>query len=308
MLFYTNRSGQLPVVPTSGPGWQLPANMTALINGKFVPPEQAVVSVLDRSFLYGDGLFETIPVYNGKPFRWAQHLERLTRGADFLRIRLAYAPKELRLLAGELIERNQMPDALLRLTLSRGPGERGYSPKNSDSPVVVMTLHSRQPVDPQNPPFWRLKTSSYKLPASDPLSSFKTNNKLPQVLARAEAEAADADDALMLNTNGEVAETASANLFRIDRDTVYTTPTGRGALPGITRAVVLELCQALNLPTNKRVVKPESLRKSDGIFLSLSSLGIVPVGALDGESVPSSTIVEKILTTFHEVVQRETGP
>jgi branched-subunit amino acid aminotransferase/4-amino-4-deoxychorismate lyase len=162
-------------------------------------------------------------------------------------------------------------------------------------------------VDPENPLCWRLKTSSYKLPASDPLSSFKTNNKLLQILARAEAEAADADDALMLNTNGEVAETASANLFWVYRDTVYTTPTGRGALPGITRAVVLELCQALNLPTNKRVIKPESLRKSEGIFLSLSSLGIVPVSAIDGDPVPTSPIAEKILSAYYAVVQRETG-
>ncbi|PYK97397.1 MAG: hypothetical protein DME18_02055 [Verrucomicrobia bacterium] len=281
--------------------------MTVLINGQFVPEEQAVVPVTDRSFLYGDGVFETIPVYNGKPFRWAQHLERLTRGADFLKIRLTFAPKELRGLAGGLIERNQMPNASLRLTLSRGRGERGYSPRDADSPFTVMALYPREPVDPQNPPLWRLKTSSYKLPASDPLSSFKTNNKLMQVLARAEAEIEDVDDALMLNTNGEVAETTSANIFWIYRDTVYTTPTGRGALPGITRAVVLELCQALNLPTNKRVIKPESLRNSEGIFLSLSSLGIVPVGALDGESVSSSPIVDKILTTYHEVVQRETG-
>ncbi len=302
--------------------------MTVLINGQFVPAEQALVPVTDRSFLYGDGVFETIPVYNGKPFRWAQHLERLTRGADFLKIRLAFAPKELRVLAGQLIERNQMPNAVLRLTLSRGAGERGYSPKGAEAPLVVMTLDPMQPVDPQNPPHWRLQTSSYKLPASDPLSSFKTNNKLLQVLARAEAEAADADDALLLNSNGEVAETSSANLFWIYRDTVYTTPTGRGALPGITRAVVLELCQALNLPSNKRVIKPESLRKSDGIFLSLSSLGIVPVCAIDGEGiflslsslgivpvcaidgepVPTSPVVDKILATYHEVVQRETAP
>ncbi len=281
--------------------------MTVLINGQFMSEEQAAVPVTDRSFLFGDGVFETIPVYNGKPFRWAQHLERLARGADFLKIRLAFAPKELRVLAGELIERNQMPNAVLRLTLSRGTGERGYSPTGADSPLVVMSLHPRQAVDPQNPPVWRLKTSSYKLPASDPLSSFKTNNKLLHVLARAEAEAAEADDALMINTNGEVAEASSANLFWIYRDTVYTTPTGRGALPGITRAVVLELCQALNLPTNKRVIKPESLRKSEGIFLSFSSLGIVPVCALDGESVPTSPIVDKILATYHEVVQRETG-
>jgi len=282
--------------------------MFVLLNGQLVAEEQAAVPVTDRSFRYGDGVFETIPVYDGKPFRWAQHLERLTRGADFLKIRLPFAPKELRALGGELVQRNQMPDSLLRLTLSRGPGERGYSPKNADTPLVVMTLDARQPVDPQNPPQWHLKTSTYKLPASDPLSSFKTNNKLLQVLARAEAEAADADDALMLNTNGEVAECSSANIFWIYRDTVYTMPTGRGALPGITRAVVLELCQTLNLPTNKRVIKPESLRKSEAIFLSLSSLGIVPVRTLDGEPVPTSPIVDKIFSAYHEVVRRETAP
>jgi aminodeoxychorismate lyase len=282
--------------------------MFVLVNGQFISEEQAVVPVTDRSFLYGDGVFETIPVYNGKPFRWAQHLERLTRGADVLKIRLAFAPKELRVFAGELIERNGMPDAVLRLTLSRGPGERGYSPQGADSPLVVMTLHPRPPLDPKNPPLWRLKTSSYRLPASDPLSSFKTNNKLLQVLARAEAEAADADEALMLNTNGEVAECSGANLFWIYRDTVYTTPTGRGALPGITRAVVLELCQALNLPTNKRVIKPESLRNAEGIFLSLASFGIVPVGTLDDEPMATSPIVETIFTRYHEVIQRETGP
>src|SRR5256885_9619339 len=119
--------------------------MTVLINGQFMSEEQAVVPVTDRSFLYGDGVFETIPVYNGKPFRWAQHLERLTRGADFLKIHLAYAPKELRLLAGEFVERNQMPDPLLRLTLSPGPGDRGYLSKDPDSPLVERTLLSRHP-------------------------------------------------------------------------------------------------------------------------------------------------------------------
>jgi branched-subunit amino acid aminotransferase/4-amino-4-deoxychorismate lyase len=112
----------------------------------------------------------------------------------------------------------------------------------------------------------------------------------------------------MLNTNGEVAEGSSANLFWIYRDTVYTTPTGRGALPGITRAVVLELCQALNQPTNKRVIKPESLRKSEAIFLSCSSLGIVPVIAVDDDPIPTSSLVEKLVATYHEVVQRETAP
>jgi aminodeoxychorismate lyase len=281
--------------------------MIVFLNGQFVPAEQAVVSVFDRSFLYGDGLFETIPVYNGRPFRWSQHLERLGRGAEFLKISLPFPLKELRKHAGELIERNQMPDAVLRLTLSRGTGERGYSPQGANAPSVVMTLCPARAVDPQNPPRWQLITSSVQLPVTDPAATFKSNNKLLQVLARAEAEAAGADDALMLNTNGEVAEAAGANLFWVYRDTLFTTPSGRGALPGITRAVVLELCQALAVPTNKRVIKPESLRKAEGMFVTLSSLGVVPVVSLDGEVVNESPLVDKIRLAYHDVVRRETG-
>jgi aminodeoxychorismate lyase len=281
--------------------------MIVFVNGQFVPAEQAVVSVFDRSFLYGDGLFETMPVCNGRPFRWSQHLERLTRGAEFLKIPLPFPLKELRKFAGELIERNQLPGALLRLTLSRGVGERGYSPQGATSPSVVMSLHPAPSVDPQNPPRWRLITSSIRLPVTDPAATFKSNNKLLQVLARAEAEAAGADDALLLNTNGEVAETAGANLFWVYRETLFTTPSGRGALPGITRAVVLELCQALALPTNKRVIKLESLRKAEGMFATLSSMGVVPVVSLDGEPASESPLVEKIRLAYHDVVRRETG-
>jgi aminodeoxychorismate lyase len=278
--------------------------MLVFMNGQIVPEEQAMVSVFDRGFLYGDGLFETIPVYGGRPFRWAQHLERLTRGAEFLNISLPYSPKELRKFAAELIERNQQPGGLVRLNVSRGTGPRGYSPKGADSPVVVMTLHPPATAEPQSPIRWRLVTSAYRLPTTDPLASFKTTNKLLQIIVRAEAEAADADDALLLNTNGEVAETSRANVFWVYRDTIYATPSGRGALPGITRAVVLELCQALALPTNKKVIKPESLRNSEAIFLTLSSLGIVSVSSLDGEPINDSPLVDKLRQAYWEATAK----
>lgn len=281
--------------------------MIVFLNGQFVPEEQAAVSVFDRSFLYGDGLFETIPVYGGRPFRWAQHLERLSRGAQFLKIDPPFGPKELRGFARDLTERNQVPNGVLRLTLSRGVGERGYSPKGASVPLMAMTVHPVPAVDPAHPPAWQLITSSYRLSAADPLSSFKTNNKLLNILARAEADAANADDALLLNTNGEVAETSSANLFWIYRDSVYTTPTGRGALPGITRALVLEICQVIGLPTNKKVIKPESLRNAEGMFLTLSSLGIVVANSLDGEPVAHSSLTDKICQAYHDMVRRETG-
>ena len=279
--------------------------MVVFLNGHWVTAAKAVVPVNDRGFLYGDGLFETMRVFNGRPFRMAQHLERMVRGANYLKIPLPLTPKELQQFAGQLIEKNKMPDAVLRVTLTRGSGNRGYSPKDAGPPNVVMTMHEIEPIDPANPPRWSMVTSSFQIPASDPLASFKTTNKLLQVAARAEAEAKDADEALLVNTNGEVAEAAGANLFWIYHDKICTTPTGRGALPGITRAVILEICQVLGLQTNKRVIKREALKNAEAIFLSQSALGLVSIVNLDGDPVPESPLVEKIYTSYCEMLARE---
>ena len=274
--------------------------MTIFLNGRFVPEAEAVIPVNDRGFMYGDGLFETMRVVNHRPFRMAQHLDRMTRGADFLKIKPPFAPRELHHFAEQLIEANEMPEAILRLTLTRGPGERGYAPKPADQPTMVMTLHAVLPAD--NPVHWSLMTSSFRVLAADPLSAFKTLNKLTHVMAREEAARNGADEALLINTNGEVAETASGNIFWIYHDQICTTPTGRGVLPGITRAVVLEICQALGLQTNKRVIKPEALRNSEGIFLTQSVFGIVPVITFDGEPVAPSPLVDQILSAYRELL------
>ena len=276
--------------------------MTIFLNGRFVPEAEAVIPVNDRGFMYGDGLFETIRIVNRRPFRLAQHLERMTRGADFLKIKSPFPPKELQRFVEQLIEANEMPEAILRLTLTRGAGERGYAPKAEGNPTVVMTLHPAPATE--NPIHWSLITSSFRVLAADPLSSFKTLCKLTHVMAREEAARKGADEALLINTNGEVAETASGNIFWIYNDQICTTPTGRGVLPGITRAVVLEICQALGLQTNKRVIKPEALRNSEGIFLTQSVFGIVPVSTFDGEPITPSPLVDQIFGTYRELLAK----
>ena len=278
--------------------------MIVFLNGQFLPEAQAVVPVNDRGFMYGDGLFETMRVCGGRPFRMAQHLERMTCGADFLKIKCPFTPEELQDFAEQLIGQNQMPEAVLRVTLTRGPGERGYTPQIDSQPTVVMTLHAAPPMDVGNPVQWRLITSSYRIPAGDPLSSFKTANKLIHILARMEAVEKDADEALLVNTNGEVAETASGNLFWVYQDNICTVPTGCGVLPGITRSVVLEICQTLGLPVNKCVIKPKALRNSEGIFITQSALGIVPVAALDGEPVAPSPLLDPVLHAYHEMLAK----
>ncbi|HXI70169.1 MAG TPA: aminotransferase class IV [Verrucomicrobiae bacterium] len=277
--------------------------MTVFLNGQFLSDAEAVVPVNDRGFMYGDGLFETLRVVNGKPFRMAQHLERMTRGADFLKIKPPFTPKELEKFARQLTEHNQMPDAILRVTLTRGPGTRGYAPNGASSPTIVMTLHAAPPLD--KPVEWNLVTSSFRIPASDALASFKTTSKILHVMARVEATEKGADEALIINTNGEVAETASGNLFWVYQDKICTVPTGRGVLPGITRAIVLEICQVLGLQTNKRVIKPEALRNSQGLFVTQSALGIVPVISFDGESVTPSPLVDQISSAYNEMLKRE---
>ena len=279
--------------------------MVVFLNGQFVPEAQAVVPVNDRGFLYGDGLFETVRIFAGRPFRMAQHLERLSRGAEYLKIKLPFTPKDLHRFAEQLVAQNKMPDSILRVTLTRGAGERGFTPPAGGAPTMVMTLHTAPPLDPVNPPQWSMITSTHRIPASDALSSFKTSSKLLHVMARIEAEAQNADEALILNTNGEVAEAASANLFWVYHDKVCTIPTGRGVLPGITRAVVLEICQVLGFTTNKRVIKPEALPHSDGIFLSQSALGVICITRFDGEHVPLSPLAEQIHRTYCEMLARE---
>jgi len=269
-----------------------------------VTEAQAIVPANDRGFMYGDGLFETMRVCRGRPFRLAQHLDRMLQGAAFLKITCPYTPQELQDFAGQLIKKNQMPDAILRLVLTRGPGERGYTPRPGGKPTVVMSLHAAPRLDVENPMRWKLITSSIRIPAGDPMASFKTINKLAHVLARLEVVAQGADEALLLNTDGNVAEAAGGNIFWISRGRVCTAPAGCGALPGVTRAVVLELCRKLGLRTSERVIKPGVLRRSAGIFTTQSGFGIVPVVAFDGKPVAPSPLVDQLQRAYCKMLIR----
>lgn len=291
--------------------------MIVFFNGQFIPEAEAKVSVLDRSFLYGDGLFETIRVSNGKAFRWEQHLDRLKRGAEFLGIEFPLSDKRLTGYARELVARNRMAEALLRVTLSRGVGKRGYSTKGASCPMLVMTLHppgaptsesartGQSGGNTGTPLRWRAHIASIRLPAGDPLAQFKSCNKLAQVLARAEAEAAGADEALLMNTDGVVVEAASGNLFWIKNGAVCTPPLTDGILRGITRGVVRELCEQLHLPVLEAHLRPQQLLKTDAVFVSLSSLGIVEIQEVDGTQLGSSPIIGQLSHAYQALLRTE---
>lgn len=282
--------------------------MQVFLNGEFVPEERAVVSVTDRSFLYGDGLYETVPFYDGKPFRWAAHMERLEQGLGLLRIKIPFSGKELGSFARRLLEVNEMGSAVLRLTVSRGSGPRGYSMKTAQEPVVVMTLHPL-PAEPKTG--WRLITSSFRVLANDPLMESKTCSKVRSVLARAEAEDQDADEALLLNERGEITEGAATNFFCIQGpgdgpDVVCTPPLAAGLLPGVTRAAVLEVCGELGIKTAERAITPAEVVRCTGAFLTVSTIGVIEAVALDGKSLRRSGLVAQIGARYGQLVQRET--
>ncbi len=275
------------------------------LNGTFVPEKQAVVSVFDRCYLYGDGLFETMLVSRGVVFRWDLHMQRLERGAGFLGISIPFSEPQLRQYVVQLIRENNRSEALLRLTLSRGVGIRGYSPRGASCPTVVMSLHPA----PETATLtnWALSTASIRLPANEPVAQLKHCNKLPQILARAQAEQAGADEALLTNTEGQVVEGASSNLFWIQEGAICTPPLEGGILAGVTRLVVLELCRKLKVTCREENIDIGGLLRSEGVFLSLSSYGIVQAISLDSRALPLNPLTSTLHRAYGDLVQRETS-
>jgi branched-chain amino acid aminotransferase len=277
--------------------------MIVFLNGRFVPEARAVVSVFDRGFLYGDGLFEAMLVTRGRPFCWFEHVERLQRGVEFLKLTVPFSYDELLDDALQLIHRNKMPECILRLSLSRGVTERGYSPGNATAPAVVMSLHPAPRPDPDKMPRWRVITASQRLPVNDPLTHFKTANKLPQVLARAEADAAGAQEAILLNSKGHLAEGTTSNLFWVKNGTIHTPALPTGALPGVTRSIILQLCAKKNIPCRERRAGPTALREADGAFLTMTSMGVVEIESLDAHKLRCAAVVKNLWAQYRHLLQ-----
>lgn len=276
--------------------------MIVYLNGKFMQEDEAKVSILDRGFLYGDGVFETLRVYNGKPFLWKEHLERMQHGIALLQIEMPLMPRELLRDARELLELNGHRDAILRVQLTRGIGVRGFSPRGADSPTLVMKVHLA-PDDTSAPREWDLVTAQVRVHGEDPLVHIKSCNRLVQVLAKIEADKHQADDALMLNVSGEIAECASANIFWIRDDVVCTPLLSCGALSGVTRQFVLRLCRNIKVRTLECSATVSTLRQADGVFATLSTLGIVEVMHLDGLGLHRSELTQRLWREYQRAVR-----
>lgn len=263
--------------------------MVVYLNGRFVREEEAVISIDDRGFLYGDGLFETIRVYERELFLWPDHIKRWLAGCKALRIISPLSPNELLRVCWELLDRNQMKNAMLRITLSRGRGMRGYSPRGADHPTLVIAAYAPITL----PKAYRVITASEPVAPQDALSGFKHPNRLRSVLARAEADEAGAQEALMLDTRGHVMEGTSTNVFWITGGTICTPPLD-GVLGGTTRAHILRLCDSLGIPQRQRRTALKPLLNADGVFLTSCGIEVMEVSHINGHRLRRSKITEKL--------------
>jgi len=260
------------------------------INGAIVEGTNDCVSTSDRGFLYGDGLFETIRAYQKKPFRLKDHINRLEHSAQFLDIPFGYSCLQIRQIIEQLLTINNLSDAYIRLTLSRGRGANGFIPANYCSPTFV--VHTKPftpyPVSLYESGVTLIISGTYKS-TSCPLSRHKTLNFLENYLVKKEAFKAGAHDALILNTDNVVTECTVSNFFIVKNNTVFTPPTEANILPGITRKVVLELCKENNIPVQEEAFGTEKVfAAADEVFITNSLMEIMPVSKIGSQRIGDS--------------------
>ncbi len=250
--------------------------MKISLNGVLTEVHTARIDPTDRGFTLGDGIFETIAVRKNVVRHLAAHLARLRRGADFLDIPLPGDDQHIAQLIGAVITANALKEAVVRMTLTRGPAARGIVPPPKPAPTFVITA---TPMPPPAAAARVIIATSTRRNEHSPLSRIKHLNYLDNILARQEAEKAKADDAILLNTAGRVAESTVANIFVLVDGFMLTPPVEDGALPGVMRAEAIKLTRA-----EERAVSVELLKRSSEVFLT-SSLGVRPVTHIDNQPV-----------------------
>ena len=266
------------------------------INGTVMPIGEARISPLDRGLLYGDGVFETLRTYDGEPAFLSRHLRRMSEAADTLRI--PWSPDEAQIhgLIRQLADANELGEATVRITLTRGPTPAGLGLDGAEQRTwIVRTTPLRQYAKELYEKGMRLHTSAIRRNASSPVPRLKTLNFLECLLARDEATHAGADEALFLNTRGDLAEGSVSNLFLVEGGRVLTPSIDSGILPGITREVVLHICQREGIAASETRVATERLQEADEVFLTNSLMEVMPVSAIDDAGFAAPGVVTQAL-------------
>lgn len=252
------------------------------LNGKFIPEEQACVSVLDRGFIFGDGVYEVIPVYGGKLFRLQEHLDRLQNNFDAIRINSPHSYEEWEHILTELISKADDTELAVYLQVTRGVAKRDHAiPANITPTVFAMA-------NPLKPPTKEQLADGISAITCDDFRwrncHIKAISLLSNVLLRQMAVDENAIEAILVR-NGEVTEGAASNLFIVFDGTLITPPKGPYLLPGITRDLILEIANENGIPSAEAIITEQQLNSADEIWITSSMKEIAPVTLLNNAPV-----------------------
>jgi branched-chain amino acid aminotransferase len=288
-------------------------SVTVNVNGRIFDREHAVISVFDHGFLYGEGVYETMRTYNGRPFLFDRHMRRLRNSAGMLVLPIPLDDAELEARLQETMRAGGFKggtgnEAYLRLMVTRGVGELSYDPAACAAPTIVVI--AKPQVDPSPEVFERgvrvaLVSTVRNHPGSvNPL--IKSNNLLNNAIAMQEASRRGAFEGLMRNYRGELAECTTSNVFVVKDGVALTPPLEAGLLPGITREFLFEIGPARGIPVREAVLRDESLLGADEAFLTSTTREIVPIVQVDdtriGDGRPGPITVA-LLQTFRAQAQ-----
>jgi len=256
------------------------------INGRQRDTNDAKVSVFDRGFLYGDGVFETMRSYVGVVFMLNRHLERLFKALTFLKIRHPYPKTYLEKSIYRTLRVNGLKNAYVRITVTRG--EDGFGINCEEKSIPNTVIAARPFVGYPAPTYSKgikAKVVDIRQNEFSPISNFKTLNFLNYILARASARNDGFDEAILANTNGYIAEAATSNIFLVKGNTLIAPSVSSGILPGITRGVVLKIARRLGIKIKEKKVSRRELLNSDEIFLTNSLAEVLPVVKIDSKRI-----------------------
>jgi len=281
------------------------------IDGKFYSEADAKISVFDHGLLYGDGIFEGIRFYNGRVFRLGEHLDRLWDSARSICLEVPMTKQAMTEALLEAIRKNNLRDGYVRLIVTRGIGNLGLNPTQCKWPSVIIIVAA---ITLYHDNLYRkgltIVTCATRRCSPGALNpAVKSLNYLNNVMARLEANLADADEALMLNDQGYVAECTADNIFVIKRGQIVTPPVTAGALRGITRSVAFEIAEELGFKTLKADITRHEIYAADECFLTGTAAEIIPVVKADGRMIGNGKpgpITTRIIARFRQMT-RDTG-